>query len=170
MEALVEVEELLVLPFTGRAPLLHELEPEVIELFDPDHLAGTSDPDRLERPAQVLDLPAVRGREVAHGHLPSGADLDEALLEQPAERLAHRCPRAVEALGELPLVEDAAGRRVTAENAVPKPSVDPVGEPFVRFLRVGVVHPIPMWTLACDAARRPRHTPGADRLTNGTAE
>ena len=59
VEPLVQVEELLVQPLPGRAPLLHEVEPEPIEVVDLHHLAGASHRDGLERPAQVLDLAPV---------------------------------------------------------------------------------------------------------------
>ena len=48
------------------------------------------------------------------------------------------------------LVEDAARRRISAEDPLAKAHIDGVRKLF---------HPIPVWSHACDAAGRPRHTP-----------
>src|SRR5262249_53900185 len=90
VKALVQVEEILAPSRPRRAKLLHQVEPELIEIVDLHHLAGAPDRHGLERPTEVLDLAPVLRREVAHAPLPTRAELDEALLEQPAERFAYR--------------------------------------------------------------------------------
>jgi hypothetical protein len=56
--------------------------------------------------------------EAAYDHLPARADLEQPLLEKASERLPNRGAGAAESLREIALGQHAAGRKVTARDAL----------------------------------------------------
>ena len=82
--SLVELEELVVETRGGRAALLDDQQPQLVDLSELHDLARTPDRDAFERLPEQLHLLAMVGREPANDRLPSRPDLDQTFLQQSA--------------------------------------------------------------------------------------
>jgi len=71
------------------------------------------------------EIPHVHAR---HEHAAAGEDLDELLLREAAQRLAHRRPADAEALDERPLVDQGSRGKLKGDDQLADRDVGAVGE------------------------------------------
>ena len=101
---------------------------ELVALFVSRARGGEAGCFGLEHRAHLGDPREIADIDAGDEHTATRKDLDQLLLREPAERLAHRRPSDAKALDESPLVDQRTRRQLQRDDQVADRDVGALGK------------------------------------------